>query len=197
MLSLLGCSNPTGPSGSNSGGGGANSGPPVTETLWENGNLGTWFGNLTVLQVGNTMPVNAAVTDTLTGDPTTLLISTNNQNVDSHGFSIFTPNEDPNASSVLQGHLQFDIMLASAWTGPMTVSYASNVDESCFWTVVNLAGLSNAVFTHISIPASAFTTTPGCSASTTLISEPLYIIFPTAPINTNLVYLNDIQWTSY
>lgn len=198
MLSLLGCSNPAGPSSSGSGSGGANTGAPVTEILWKNGAVGSWFGAVIQLEYDNATTVNAPVTDNITGDTTSLLMSTEEPVAAVQAFNIFAPNEDPNASSVVQsGHLQFDAMLANPLVGSMTIAYGPITSGPCFEAVVPLAALNTLNFTHISIPASNLVPiSGGCAASYTQIQMPFYISFSNQATVTNLVYLGDIQWTS-
>lgn len=199
MLSLLGCSNPAGPSGSGSGsgGGGANPGAQVTEILWKDGVVGSWFGDVIQPDYDNATTVNAPVIDNITGDTTSLLMSTIEPVVPVQAFELYAPNEDPNASSVvLSGHLQFDAMLANPLVGSMTVAFGSNESDPCFEAVVPLASLNTLNFTPISIPASNLVPIPGCASSNTQIQMPFYISFSNQATGTNLVYLDDIRWTS-
>jgi hypothetical protein len=198
LLSLTGCFNPAGPSNSGSGGGSANPGAPVTEILWKNGAVGTWFGDVIQLEYDNATTVTAPVIDNITGDTTSLLMSTEEPVVPVQAFNIFAPDAAPNASSVVQsGHLQFDAMLANPLAGSMTIGYGSNPSGPCFVAVVPLASLNTVNFTHISILASNLVPIAGCSAGNTQIQMPFYISFSNQATSTNLVYLGDIQWTSY
>jgi hypothetical protein len=198
-LTLLGCSsNPAGPSASGAGGGGANVNASVTETLSTDGAMGSWFGATIQLDYSNATSVKAPVTDSLTGNTSSLLMSTEAADVPVQSMDIFAPNEDPNASSVvLSGHLQFNAMLANPLTGNMTIGYGSNGGLPCFTAVVPLASLNTLSFTHISIPASNLVAIPDCAASATQIQMPFYISFASQAADTNLVYLDDIEWTSY
>ncbi len=199
-MALAGCTNPMGSSAPGGSGGGGGSGSSSIQTLWNDGQFGTWFGVTESAPVHELMAAPANVVDSVTGATTTFLLTSNGDVTPSDGyreFMIVTVPGPQQAASVLSGHLVFDAMLASPMAGAtMTVGYGASIGTVCADTSVSLATLNTTTFTQVSIPGSAFISVGGgCSGG--MVQTAFDVRFTGVGANTPTVYLGDIQWTSY
>ncbi len=171
--------------------------PP--QTIWSNGTIGFWFGNVLTGNSGGCCPSTSSIssaTDNISGDTNTLLLSTTY----THGFYFYSASTPSNPSSYYaKGHLQFDIRLEQP-PSLFTLLYVeyllqANSDNGAVTFNPNfINSLSTTSFTHVSLPFSTFT--PDYEAQS--IDTPFEISWQTtsAPSNGNVVTLDDIVWTA-
>lgn len=185
------------------GGGGSNTPPPASapamQQIWKNGTTGIWFGNTLTPQAvfGNVTLSNVALTDNITGDTTTLRLTTSLPGtINASGLGMnFTTSVGQNASSYYStGHLQFNIRLEKVPAplyDTLTVSYGSDIYNQGAYTI-DMSTLSTSIFTHISIPISLFNANKSSN-----VAMPFRLTLNQGFINNNqaMATLNDIKWT--
>jgi hypothetical protein len=92
-----------------------------------------------------------------------------------------------NLTPYTAGHLEFNIMLgqpSAAYSG-VSVSIVNIFS-------LNLAGLSNLTFSHLSVPLS---TLEGTCGSCSLLANFNLVFGASVPINSPLLYVNNVVWT--
>ena len=207
LFSLLGvitwlstaCSSGNNPAGS----GGTPTPTPVNaQTIWANGNLGSFFSQTVAwFSLSGTIS-NVSTPDPISGNNTTLQFSATAAATPVNSYFIIGAPENP-GTYYASGHLKFDMKLnQTGQTGNFQVGYgyqtaASGGTTTNTFISISATTLSTTVFTHESIPLSSFV------ANSPLVVEPFYIIGPaggtTPPPQPNagpIFTIDNIQWTS-
>jgi hypothetical protein len=204
LFSLLGvitwlstaCSSGNNPAGSGSGT--PTPTPLNAQTIWANGNTGSFFGSTLALVPFNCVVVPNSTPDTISGDNTTLQFNATPAETPVNGFFLGAVPENP-GTYYASGHLQFDMKLNQPMTGNFTVGLAYQTAPSGGTTVnspypLSAALFNTSTFVHASISLSNFTN----SAS---VVEPFYIFSPGSaspiePTNGPAFTIDNVQWTS-
>jgi hypothetical protein len=190
------CSNGNNPAGS-----GSNGTPTPTplnsQTIWANGNTGSFFGtNLGLVPVNCTV-ANVSTPDTISGDNTTLQYNATVVATPVNSYFLGAAPENP-TTYYASGHLQFDMKLNQVTTGNFTVGLAYQTAPSGGTTVNSgysfpAALFNTSSFTHVSIALSNFIIPPAWWS-------PFISIVPsTSPVEPTIgpaFTVDNIQWTS-
>jgi hypothetical protein len=161
-----------------------------------NGVAGTWFGNvLTPSTHGGcaVTPAVVAVTDSLSGDTSTLQLTT----ASTCGLYIISSPVTVNASPYYyNGHLQFDILLGSSPANFSSIQieyyYSAGDTASYYLTTDQINSLSTNSFTRFSIPFKSFT---GNYSLPIIVDTPFYILWQTS-VTGSSINLDNIVWTA-
>ncbi len=171
--------------------------PPAIQTIWSDGSAGTWFNNSLTSGTSpgcSTTGSITAVTDQISGDSNTFLLTTTKTCGYYYFLSGSAENPDPYYPS---GRLVFDIELdqPSADITAMDIEYLNSSTGS--YAEYNLSAnlinsFSTSSFTHVSIPFSSFTTGNGYTQAS--IDTP-FLISWTATMTGTAITVDNIQWT--
>jgi hypothetical protein len=166
--------------------------------IWSNGNFGTWFSSslsTTTAPGCNTTGAVTAVTDPISGDTSTLCLTTTT----ACGYFNFlsATSADP-AIYYTAGHLQFDLMLDQppVTITAMAIEYLDSVSGNYAqynFTPSFINALSTTSFTHVTIPFSSFTTGNGYTEG--IVDTPLQISWSATGTGTSIT-IDNIVWTA-
>jgi hypothetical protein len=181
-----------------------------TYTLFKNGVYGPWFGKSLINENAGSATM-VAVTDSITGDPTVMLVTVNCNPISPPCISwgntpwvkLLTcpattpigtcPNEVATDSYASQGgKIEFNIMLGvpPSEVNGLYVRYGQESQVPHNKAVT--ATLSNSAWTHVSLPMSSFSSS---AATTSDMAFSLTLIRQVPGSSSNGFYLNDIKWT--
>jgi hypothetical protein len=165
--------------------------PVNAQTIWANGNFGSFFGASVAPVTVNGSILNVNTPDPISGDTTTLQFSATAVTTPLAPYFLDSAPENP-GTYYASGHLQFDIILdQSPLSGNITVGFGYvNSGGSTVTTsyALPVTSLNNSTFTHESIPLSKFTN----SAS---VVEPFFVVGPNGNAEAQFT-MDNIQWTS-
>ncbi len=170
---------------------------PAPQFVLSNGVAGTWFGNVvTPSPYGGcaATPAVVAVTDSVSGDPNSLQLTTAN----TCGFYVFSIPVTVNLSAYYPiGHFQFDIMLGIPSSNFSSIKLefldSTSITDDYYYLPTSLINsLSTTSFTHISIPITSF---KGNYALASGINTPFQITWVTSSASSSLT-MDDIVWTA-
>jgi hypothetical protein len=187
-------------SGNNPAGSGSSGTPTPTplnsQTIWANGNQGSFFSQNVALVPYVGVVANVATPDTISGDNTTLQFSATAAPTPVTGYFLIAAPENP-GTYYASGHLQFDIELNQSTSGNFLVGFGYEANPPTPTTTntslypIPASSLSMTAFTHISILLSTFT------PNSANVIEPFYIYGPTvAPTGGPAFTIDNVQWTS-
>src|ERR1700677_2810671 len=131
--------------------------PVNAQTIWANGNFGSFFGASVAPVTVRGSILNVNTPDPISGDTTALQFSATAMATPLAPYFLDSAPENP-GTYYASGHLQFDIILdQSSITGNITVGFAYVNSGGSTVTApyaLSVASLSAVTFTHESIPFS-------------------------------------------
>jgi hypothetical protein len=176
----------------------------VTQLIWKNGVSGTqWLGQAMTLSQSTAATAGAAVTDNVTGDTITLAVGAPAGSPVTLNINATVPVPANVTNYYAAGHVQFDIMLGSAFNAGVTSIYASYGDKGngngcSSASLVPAYSLNTSSFVHVSVPFTGFGSCAGGTGSASMAAVSLmeiYVIDNSGFSAGTQFYINNIQWT--